>query len=75
MLASGASALIARPMLITLCSRIAKLSNNMIQKGLAFGRDWSRSVVNSGRQGRSEILAPPAGWPRWGFGGAASTPF
>ena len=25
------------------------LSNNMIQKGLAFGRDWSGSVVNSGR--------------------------
>jgi hypothetical protein len=27
-----------------------------MQKGLAFGRDWSGSVVNSGRQGRSEIL-------------------
>ena len=33
-----------------------KLSNNIIQKGLAFGRDWSGTVVNSGRQGRSEIL-------------------
>jgi hypothetical protein len=39
------------PMLITLCSRLAKLSNNMIQKGLAFGRDWSGSVVNSGAEG------------------------
>jgi hypothetical protein len=37
------------PMLITLCSRLAKLSNNMIQKELAFGSDWSGSVVNSGR--------------------------
>lgn len=25
------------------------LSNNITQKGLAFGRDWSGSVVNSGR--------------------------
>jgi hypothetical protein len=24
-------------------------SNNIIQKGLAFGRDWSGSVVDSGR--------------------------
>jgi Protein of unknown function (DUF3489) len=48
-----------------------KLSNNIIQKGLAFGRDWSGTVVNSGRQRRSEIFAPPARWPRWGFGGAA----
>jgi hypothetical protein len=30
-------------------SSAPKLSNNIIQKGLAFGRDWSRSVVNSGR--------------------------
>src|SRR5258707_2502747 len=28
----------------------------MIQKGLAFGRDWSGSVVNSGRGGCPEIL-------------------
>jgi hypothetical protein len=35
-------------MLITLCSRLAKLSNNMIRNGLAFGRDWSGSVVNLG---------------------------
>jgi Protein of unknown function (DUF3489) len=36
--------------------KCAHLSNNIIQKGLAFGRDWSGSVVNSGRCGRSEIL-------------------
>ena len=41
---------------IILRSRRPKLSNNIIQKGLAFGRDWSGSVVNSGRQGRFEIL-------------------
>jgi hypothetical protein len=29
--------------------KIGELSNNIIQKGLAFGRDWSGSVVNSGR--------------------------
>jgi len=27
------------------------LSNNIIQKGLAFGRDWSGTVGQSGRQG------------------------
>jgi hypothetical protein len=41
---------------IILRSRGPKLSNDIIQKGLAFGRDWSGSVVNSGRQGCSEIL-------------------
>jgi hypothetical protein len=35
--------------LITLCSRTAKLSNNIIQKGLAFERDWSGIVVNPER--------------------------
>jgi hypothetical protein len=33
-----------------------ELRNNIIQKGLAFRRDWSGTVGNSGRQGRSEIL-------------------
>jgi hypothetical protein len=37
------------------CSRGRKLSNNIIQKGLAFGRDWSGSVVDIERM-RSEIL-------------------
>ena len=35
--------------LIIPCSTAPTLSNNIIQKGLAFGRDWSGSVVNSGR--------------------------
>src|SRR5260221_12314825 len=42
--------------LIIPCSSAPTLSNNIIQKRLAFGRDWSGSVVNSGRGGRSEIL-------------------
>jgi hypothetical protein len=45
-----------RTVTIILRSRRPKLSNNIIQKGLAFGRDSSGTVVNSGRQGRSEIL-------------------
>jgi hypothetical protein len=49
----------------------AKLSNNIIQKGLAFGRDWSGTVANSGSQRAPRDPAPPAPWPRWGFGGAA----
>src|SRR5437667_11861603 len=44
------------PMLITLCSRLPKLSNNMLQKGLAFSRDRSGRVVNSERLRRSEFL-------------------
>jgi hypothetical protein len=35
--------------LIIPCSRAPTLGNNIIQKGLAFDRDWSASVVNSGR--------------------------
>jgi hypothetical protein len=35
--------------LIIPCSSAPTLSNNIIQKGLAFGRHWSGSVVNSGR--------------------------
>jgi len=42
--------------LIIPCSSAPTLSNNIIQKGLAFGRDWSGSVVNSGALRRSEIL-------------------
>jgi hypothetical protein len=33
-----------------------RTEHNIIQKGLAFGRDWSGTVTDSGRQGRSEIL-------------------
>jgi hypothetical protein len=41
---------------IMLRSYVPKLSNNIIQKGLAFGRDWSGTVGNPGRPGCSEIL-------------------
>ena len=38
------------------CPNAIELSNNIIEKGLAFGRDWSGTVANSGRQRRPEIL-------------------
>src|SRR5262245_23774914 len=38
------------------CSNAVELSNNIMQKGLAFVRNWSGTVVNSEHQGRSEIL-------------------
>ena len=53
------------------CSSAPKLSNKIMQKGLAFSRDWSGTVVNSGRVRALRDPAPPACWPRWGFGGAA----
>jgi hypothetical protein len=34
---------------IILRSNIGELRNNIIQKGLAFGRDWSGAVANSER--------------------------
>jgi hypothetical protein len=57
--------------LIIPCSSAPTLSNNIIQKGLAFGRDWSGTVANSERVRMLRDPAPPAGWPWWGFGGAA----
>ena len=48
-----------------------ELSNNIIQKGLAFDRDWSGTVASSGAPWALRDPAPPASWPRWGFGGAA----
>jgi hypothetical protein len=44
LLCSGAAICLIIP-----CSSAPTLSNNIIQKGLAFGRDWSGSVINSGR--------------------------
>jgi hypothetical protein len=38
-------------------SSITELGHSALQKGLAFGRDWSGTVVRLGRQGCSEI--PP----------------
>jgi hypothetical protein len=52
------------------CPNVVELSNNIIQKGLAFGRDWSGTVVNPSACALRDP-APPAAWPRWGFGGAA----
>ena len=45
------------------CSSVPELSNNIIQKGLAFDRDWSGTVVNPGSQRRPRDPAPPASWP------------
>jgi hypothetical protein len=45
--------------LIIPCSSAPKLSNNIIQKGLAFRGDWSGTVAHPGRQRCLEIL------PRW----------
>jgi hypothetical protein len=59
------------PDLIIPCSSAPKLSNNIIQKGLVFARGWSRTVANSGAPIALRDPAPPAWWPRWGFGGAA----
>src|SRR5215831_16495670 len=52
-----------RLMLITLCSRVAKLSNNIVQKRLAFGRDWSGSVVNSGQRSAASSATGGAAKP------------
>src|SRR5262245_64016092 len=41
---------------IILRSDVPEPSNNIIQKGLAFGREWSGTVGHSGRLGSSEIL-------------------
>jgi hypothetical protein len=44
-----AGAVRAPACLIIACSTAHTLSNKIIQKGLAFSRDWSGSVVNSER--------------------------
>jgi hypothetical protein len=33
------------------CSNASELSNKVIQKGLAFSRDWSGTVAHSGAEG------------------------
>ena len=43
-----------------------------IQKGLAFVGERSGTVSVPGAWARFGILAPPAGWPRWGFGGGSA---
>jgi hypothetical protein len=52
-------------------SSITELGHSALQKGLAFGRDWSGTV---GQIGAPRVLrdpAPPALSPLRGFGGAA----
>src|SRR5262249_45977917 len=52
-------------------SSLLQTSNNIIQKGLAFGREQSGTVtVPNARAFRDP--APPAAWPRWGCGGGGS---
>jgi hypothetical protein len=48
-----------------------KLSNKIIQKGLAFAGHWSGTDVSSGSTECSGDPAPPACRPRRGVGGAA----
>src|SRR6266550_753943 len=46
-------------------------SNNIIQKGLAFGREQSGTVTVPGAV-RPRDRAPPAAWPRRGCGGGGN---
>ena len=55
---------------ITPCSNAPELSNNIIQKRLAFDRDWSGTVLTRARKAH-RAPAPLASWPTRGFGGAA----
>ena len=52
------------------CSNAPELSNNIIQKRLAFDRDWSGTVLTRARKAPRDP-APLASWPTRGFGGAA----
>src|SRR5262245_69373 len=49
-------------------SNLPQTRNNIIQKGLAFGREQSGTVTVPGAA-RPRDPAPPAAWPRWGCGG------
>jgi len=49
-------------------SNLPQTSNNIIQKGLAFGREQSGTVTIPGAA-RPREPAPPATRPRWGCGG------
>jgi hypothetical protein len=66
---------ILRSVYADMFANTGELSNNIIQKGLAFGCDWSGTVANSERVRTLRDPAPPAGWPWWGFGGAARCRF
>src|SRR5262245_66101375 len=52
-------------------SNLPQTRNNIIQKGLAFGREQSGTVTVPGAA-RPRDPAPPAAWPRWGCGGGGN---
>jgi len=52
-------------------SSLPQISNDIIQKGLAFVREQSGSVTVPGAT-RPRDPAPPAAWPRWGCGGGGN---
>lgn len=54
--------------------RRAQTSNNIIQKGLAFVRQQSGTYTVPSAERRFGDPAPPACWPRWGFGGGGALP-
>jgi hypothetical protein len=47
-----------------------RTEHNVIQKRLAFDRDWSGTVLTRARKAPKDP-APLASWPTRGFGGAA----
>src|SRR5262245_48166877 len=52
-------------------SNLPQTRNNIIQKGLAFGREQSGTVTVPGAV-RPRDRAPPAAWPRRGCGGGGN---
>ena len=66
----GRNSAAGQPASIIPCSNALELSNNIIQKRLAFDRDWSGTVLTRARKVPRDP-APLASWPTRGFGGAA----
>ena len=52
----GRNSAAGQPASIISCSNAPELSNNIIQKRLAFDRDWSGTVAHSRAERRPEIL-------------------
>ena len=55
------------------CPNAGELSNNIIQKGLAFGRDWSGTVVNPERM-RAPRSCPAGAMAEVGLWWCGATP-
>ena len=55
------------------CPNAVELSNNIIQKGLAFGRDWSGTVVNPERM-RAPRSCPAGSMAEVGLRWCGTTP-